>query len=490
LNHDSSGAIDPIASAVTVSLGDGTSITPTISGAVDFTGPPCPGQSCSVGVTFEIFADALDTHGVQFSGLTLAGSTPAAALALTPGPDGALHGILDAHEFVLTGRGSANANVVSICLPGSSVCWSATAGGTQAVQASLQPGAVQFAFDVDFVGHTFKMTSMKPFEFGGDAMVPPFTATWSIAGNMTNEPPKAVAPSNLTVECTSPTSAAVTLNGGASSDPEDNIANFVWWSGPVIVGDLVSRAEVFPTTVAFSEPGPTTTDFNLAVVDARGQIDSTPVSVTAVDTTPPSFVSVAANPSCLWPPNHKYVVFELGSGISVVANDVCDPAPHISIVDVRSDEPDNGLGDGDSGNDVVFDENRVCLRSERSGTGHGRTYTVTLAARDAQGNVASTSLAIIVPHDERMHGCPPLAPSSFVSDDDIRCAGIGRRSLTEPGAGTRTPSRLSHIEENSVAAHAGCSSVASDAALLWLTLLLMRRRRVGRTEETRPWLRS
>ena len=50
----------------------------------------------------------------------------------------------------------------------------------------------------------------------------------------------------------------------------------------------------------------------------------------------------------------------------------------LELVSVTSNEPDNGLGDGDTANDIVIvDDLTVKLRAERSGTGNGRIYTLT-----------------------------------------------------------------------------------------------------------------
>jgi hypothetical protein len=83
--------------------------------------------------------------------------------------------------------------------------------------------------------------------------------------------------------------------------------------------------------------------------------------------------------------------------LSVSVTDICDPKPTCQIVagSVTSNEPDNGLGDGDTTGDVqVTGPLTVSLRSERSGTGSGRVYTATVQCTDASGN---TSLPKTVP---------------------------------------------------------------------------------------------
>ncbi len=41
------------------------------------------------------------------------------------------------------------------------------------------------------------------------------------------------------------------------------------------------------------------------------------------------------------------------------------------------------------------------LRAERSGSGDGRIYTITIIATDDSGNTSSADAEIIVPHDKR-----------------------------------------------------------------------------------------
>ncbi|MBS3905522.1 MAG: hypothetical protein KGZ49_00675, partial [Syntrophaceae bacterium] len=71
-------------------------------------------------------------------------------------------------------------------------------------------------------------------------------------------------------------------------------------------------------------------------------------------------------------------------------------------------EPQDGLGDGDTSPDwtepVIDQINGIItlkLRSERSGRGNGRIYTITITAGDASGNRSQANVEIKVPHDQR-----------------------------------------------------------------------------------------
>jgi len=109
-------------------------------------------------------------------------------------------------------------------------------------------------------------------------------------------------------------------------------------------------------------------------------------------------LSVGVTPDSIWPPNHKYVDVTA----TVTATDNFDPSPTVTLVSVTSNEPDNGVGDGDSANDIVtVDKYHFKLRAERSGVGAGRIYTITYRVTDACGNFATQSVTVTVPTSKR-----------------------------------------------------------------------------------------
>jgi len=98
----------------------------------------------------------------------------------------------------------------------------------------------------------------------------------------------------------------------------------------------------------------------------------------------------------LWPPNHKYV------DVTVNYNMTGGTAPINCELNVTSNEPIDGLGDGDKSPDwIIVDAHHVKLRAERSGTGRGRIYTIRISCTDANGVVGSCDAAVEVPHDQR-----------------------------------------------------------------------------------------
>ncbi len=96
----------------------------------------------------------------------------------------------------------------------------------------------------------------------------------------------------------------------------------------------------------------------------------------------------------LWPPNHKMIDVSARVG----ASDFCDPDPTIQLVSVTSNEPDEGLGNGDRPGDIVIlGDFRFQLRAERSAHGSGRIYTITYSVTDFNGNETKVSAVVTVP---------------------------------------------------------------------------------------------
>jgi hypothetical protein len=143
---------------------------------------------------------------------------------------------------------------------------------------------------------------------------------------------------------------------------------------------------------------PGSTLVTLTVADSFGASSSCTATVTVVDQTPPSVGSVTATPNLLWPPNHKMVPVTL----AVSAADNCDPKPACKIISVSSNEPENGLGDGDTAPDwKITGDLTVNLRAERSGKGSGRVYTITTTCTDASQNSTNGVNIVTVPHDQK-----------------------------------------------------------------------------------------
>lgn len=123
--------------------------------------------------------------------------------------------------------------------------------------------------------------------------------------------------------------------------------------------------------------------------------------VTVVDTTAP--VVEVYTPRELWPPNHQMQTLTLADLASVV--DACQGVLNANdvgiILDIYSDEPDNGTGDGDTTGDIVIvNDFTFSVRVERKGNGNGRVYGIRFEVSDSSGNTTEATAFVHVPHDQ------------------------------------------------------------------------------------------
>ena len=121
-----------------------------------------------------------------------------------------------------------------------------------------------------------------------------------------------------------------------------------------------------------------------------------------IDKTGPTLI-ISLNNSVLWPPNHKMVTInatvdtkDSGSGVALDS---------VQLISITSNEQDNGLGDGDTANDIQHaafgtDDRSFELRAERSGKGTGREYVITYSVTDNAGNTSTQTAVVKVPHDQ------------------------------------------------------------------------------------------
>lgn len=206
-------------------------------------------------------------------------------------------------------------------------------------------------------------------------------AAWVL---LLNQPPIAEAGPTQIVSAGTTCLAAVTLDGTDSSDPDGDVLTYAWEhaAGPA------------------SGPSPTITlglgthALTLTVDDGHGAMDSDTTTVTVEDTTPPDLTEVASSPQVLRPPNHRMIPVSITASVA----DNCDSAPTCAITSVASNEPIDGLGDGDAVPDWrITSESSLELRAERSGLGSGRLYTITMQCADDEGGTDGGTAAVTVP---------------------------------------------------------------------------------------------
>ena len=127
--------------------------------------------------------------------------------------------------------------------------------------------------------------------------------------------------------------------------------------------------------------------------DASNNTVTCSQTITIVDNVPPTIIGESASTYVLSPPNHTV----RDVTINYTATDNCAVT---SVITVTSNEPINGVSDGDTDPDwIVVDNHHVKLRAERSAKGDGRIYTITITATDPSGNTSSKTLEVRVPHD-------------------------------------------------------------------------------------------
>lgn len=204
----------------------------------------------------------------------------------------------------------------------------------------------------------------------------------------------------------------MTLDGSASFDPDADTLYFHWTASvPLSDAHTPRPSGRFPLGDH---------SVQLSVTDGTGAGGTINLTVSVQDTTPPTISPASYDPSCLWPPNHKLVVYALGSNVQFRPTDACDPTPSMRIASVTSNEAQSAPGSGSTAPDYLFGDTGFCLRSERTGGGAGRRYDIVLVATDAAGNSSISSSSVAVPHNKG--NCPTLPSSTFVEDSSDQCS--------------------------------------------------------------------
>jgi hypothetical protein len=119
-------------------------------------------------------------------------------------------------------------------------------------------------------------------------------------------------------------------------------------------------------------------------------------SASAADTSGPAII--AAAPATIWPPNDKTVPVRVQGTISD-ASGVDLASALFAVTDEYGLVQPNGPITVESNGSFSVD---VPLLASRLGTDtDGRKYTITLTARDLLGNQGSTTVVVVVPHDQK-----------------------------------------------------------------------------------------
>ena len=237
-----------------------------------------------------------------------------------------------------------------------------------------------------------------------DVVVGSFDGASLYLGAPDNHPPVAHAAAAAQAECTSPSGAAVLLDGSGSTDADstagtsDDIAVYEWFEDFGAPGqELIAGGALASPILARGVHALT-----LRVTDSAGATATESLVVEVADTRTPT-LSLNLTRSLLWPPNHRMVTIHAQAS----AGDACGPAA-VVLLSIVSDEPDDATGsaDGATLNDVDSAapgsaDFEFRLRAERSDTGDGRVYTVVYKATDAAGNITTAARKVTVPLHHR-----------------------------------------------------------------------------------------
>jgi glycosidase len=139
----------------------------------------------------------------------------------------------------------------------------------------------------------------------------------------------------------------------------------------------------------------------LRALDNAGNISSLVTLAVNIDLTPPA-IAVSANPSSLWPPNHKMVPVTISGTITDNLSGVDPSTAAFAVSDEYGTvQPSGPVNLGADGSYSFI----ILLEASRDGTDKdGRQYTITVSAKDLAGNLASAATLVIVPHDQGHNG--------------------------------------------------------------------------------------
>jgi len=291
----------------------------------------------------------------------------------------------------------------SQCADSFAVSWSAQDSGAGVlfydVFVSVDGGAFEPWLEIEpTTSATFEATPGSTYEF--------YSVAHDAVGNVELKPPSPEASTTVEDDMIAP-STVVTLTPATNSSG--------WNNGPVTIDLLatdegcgvreisyaVSGAQTGEdvvlgdvATVLITAEGTTTLSF--FAIDVKGNIEVMQEITVRIDRTPPQVQGLPSSSARIWPPNHKLVevaTLAVTDGLSGVM-------PDSLLIEVSSNEPINGRGDGNTDPDWLIDGTTVFLRAERAGGGTGRIYTISVRATDLAGNVLVQEAQVLVPHNK------------------------------------------------------------------------------------------
>ncbi len=368
--------------------GEDETASSAAGGLIEFRGGPCPGQSCEVGIRYQVSL-AFVTFGNIFSSRTFRDLRGAGhslpGLDAVLGVDGT--GVFAPGSTQNSARGREGSDALALSgSNGAPLHISLTGGPAPACSLS---GELVGAVDPELKRCEGAGPSANQFCDTDDAcvddpactdgvcncvQVPSADVTLSLAlgGVVVNQPPTTDAGANQVVECNQAGGSRLTL-AASTSDPDGNLVQVRWMAGSRV------GPEVAQTATAQVQQALGTTTYVNRVIDARGQSDEDFTVVQVRDTKAPQ-ISCNAPPT-ITPPQPPL-------SFTSSASDVCDDTVVTEIVAADCYRV-NGAG-------KIIDTTHACRPEITGGTltvvrsvGVGNHIRWTVRATDASGNVGS-----------------------------------------------------------------------------------------------------
>jgi hypothetical protein len=226
-------------------------------------------------------------------------------------------------------------------------------------------------------GSTFKAGTTTVTCTATDASGNESMSTFDVTVEADDVAPEIQCPEDILVTCVETDSAMVDFEVTAVDGCDE---------APVVVTEPASGS-YFPVG---------TTTVTATATDSFGNESTCTFDVT-VEKAEVIVNGATASPSMLWPPNHKMVDITF----DVDTENECELELDCTILEVTSNEPINGPGDGNTEPDwMIGDDGSLKLRAERSGMGNDRVYTVRILCVHAESGIGDeTTVEVVVPHD-------------------------------------------------------------------------------------------